>query len=382
MAKNSSIEWCDHTFNPWEGCTRVSPGCAYCYAEARNRRFAGGENWGPGAPRRLTSEANWRQPLRWNDAAEYAEINHDTDTALGKRLGPYVRPRVFCASLADWLDDEAPIAWLADLLDLIRRTPNLDWLLLTKRPQNWRSRLERALAYTMMASPIANDHEREIDRCARHELAVWIQGWVKFATPPANVWIGTTVEDQERADDRIPQLLAIPARVRFLSCEPLLGPVDLDRWVFNRAAVVERVAAKMLLNEHQADAITDYVRLHWVICGGESGPGARPMHPAWARSLRDQCAAARVPFFFKQWGEWAVCQPDFPERETRAVWDDGKVMTMPEWYAHCAKFGPQGGRSLDWTAAAMCRVGKSRAGRQLDGREHDEFPEFPPVFIA
>lgn len=300
--KNSHIEWTDHTFNPWEGCTKVSPGCAHCYAEARNLRFSGGENWGPGAPRRRTSAAYWKQPLKWNgEAAEFL---------LKNPMAP--RPRVFCASLADWLDDEVPIEWLIDLLDLIRSTPNLDWLLLTKRPENFRERVGNwGPAKASMA------------------LQGWVYDWF-HGNPPANVWIGTTVEDQQRADERIPDLLKIPARVRFLSCEPLLGPVNLDlhERFLRYAAIVD-----------------------WVICGGESGKGARPMHPDWARSLRDQCAAACVSFFFKQWGEWV------PDHRYTAKGEHSLVSS---------------GRH--WTAAEMTKTGKLTAGRMLDGKEHSAFP--------
>lgn len=253
--KNSAIEWTDHTFNPWEGCTKVSPGCAHCYAEARNRRFAGGANWGPGAPRRRTSPANWQQVERWNREAAHA---------------PH-RPRVFCASLADWLDAEVPVEWRADLFDLIRRTPNLDWLLLTKRPENWLACVE-AVAGLQRA-----------DGADAFAIA-WHQGQA-----PANVWIGTTVEDQTRAEERIPALLSIPARVRFLSCEPLLEAVNLD---FG----------------HPRHRTFDsyHAEIHWVICGGESGPDARPMLVEWADDLRRQCETAGVAFFMKQLGAHIV----------------------------------------------------------------------------
>lgn len=150
MSANSHIEWTDHTFNPWEGCTKWSPGCKNCYAETRNKRFAGGKNWGKGAPRRRTSAANWKQPLRWNRDAGTGRFLECPKCGL-RGNPPTVcptagcstfasemdtaRPRVFCASLADWLDDEVPVEWLADLLSLIHATPNLDWLLLSKRPE-------------------------------------------------------------------------------------------------------------------------------------------------------------------------------------------------------------------------------------------------------
>ncbi len=316
MAENSKIEWTDHTFNPWRGCTKVSPGCAHCYAETLSHRNPAvlGE-WGPGRPRIKASPAMWRQPLKWNREAGDREFEHDSEAPLHDPgdLAPYVRPRVFCASLADWLDDEVPVQWLADLLALIHATPNLDWLMLTKRPQNLNRRIFAVW-------------EQDPDRWN------WLQNWYHGAAP-ANVWMGTSVEDQTRADERIPHLLAIPARVRFLSCEPLLGPVDLREPVqIGRRRVMEGI-----LPTHVAgDVATTFKGLdgiHWVIAGGESGPHARPMHPDWASGLRDQCAAANVPFFFKQWGEWAP---------------------MP--------------------AGGIGHVGKKKAGRTLDGRIHDEFP--------
>lgn len=300
--KNSAIEWTDHTFNPWEGCTKVSHGCAHCYAEARNKRFLDGVNWGPGAPRRRTSKHNWSEPRRWNrDAAGSAQ-----------------RPRVFCASLADWLDDEVPIEWLHDLLVLIMETPHLDWLLLTKRPQNFRPRLEAVYGY-------ASEHHDDA-------LCVYVICWLN-GKAPANVWLGTSVENQEYAGLRIPRLLRIPARVRFLSCEPLIGHVSLQ-FTSNLAPI---------------DCRAEWLEyIDWVICGGESGPNARPMNPAWARSLRDQCTAASVAFFFKQWGEY------LPAGQDGALIDGTQHINASD--------KPE-------------RVGKKLAGRQLDGREWSQFPE-------
>lgn len=352
--ENSNIEWCDHTFNPWEGCTKVSPGCAHCYAETRNARFGGGQapNWGKGAPRRRTSQQNWNQPLRWDRAAakasrefEYLRLVTASHPIVQNFVVPLQdaprRPRVFCASLADWLDDEVPIEWLADLLALIRRTPNLDWLLLTKRPQNWKSRLDDVCSF----EPIPDeDYET-------YTLSDWISDWWN-GKAPANVWIGTTVEDQQRADERIPELVNIPAKVRFLSCEPFLGPMELDDvplndrcfgpWDFPKGNPVPGI--------------------HWVICGGESGPGARPMHPDWARSLRDQCKSAGVPFFFKQFGEWVEIDAAGIERQTCAGPDGETALSID-------------GRKPAIVMDNMARVGKKAAGRLLDGVEHNEFPD-------
>lgn len=275
MAETTEIAWCDSTFNPWIGCTKVSPGCANCYAERDFDLRKHVAKWGAGQPRHRTTEAYWRQPIKWylDQAALVGCAN------LAGELPPR-RPRVFCGSLCDWLDDEVPIEWLADLLDLIRRTPHLDWLLLTKRPQNWHERIR--LARNHLTIP-------------NGETALWLANWLpkkesagmpaRAGTPPANVWIGTTVEDQPNADRRIPELLKIPARVRFLSCEPLLGPVDLS-----------------FGNPKWRTAESYHAEIHWVICGGESGPKARPMQIEWAQSLRQQCQSAGVAFFMKQLG--------------------------------------------------------------------------------
>jgi len=360
--KNSAIEWCHHTFNPWSGCTKVSPGCAHCYAETLAKRAPktlGG--WGPGAPRRRTSDDYWRQPLRWDREAAAALRRLETciaelfagdeKRALADGYIKPARPRVFCASLADWLDDEVPLEWLAYLLDLIQRTPNLDWLLLTKRPQNWQSRLRAAVTEAALMRSVA----------LMDMLHAWFAG-----SAPANVWVGTTVEDQTRADERIPHLLSIPARVRFLSCEPLLGPVDL-----RRAGALWSDMNGEIRREYQQPA----QHVDWVICGGESGPKARPMHPDWARSLRDQCAAAGVPFFFKQWGEWL---PDGQRGFTTSgaitwglVHRSGQFRSVLSGGSRIAESDPT------WRDGeeGVTRVGKKAAGRQLDGREHSQFPE-------
>ncbi len=258
MGVNSKIEWTDHTFNPWVGCSKISPACAHCYAEAWAKR-SGLVKWGDSAERRRTSASNWRQPLKWNKEA--------------KQVGE--RRRVFCASLADVFEDHSTIksGWRADLGRLILDTPNLDWLLLTKRPEN-----------VMRLAP---------------DFWVYISGVI--GELPKNVWIGTTVENQEYADRRIPELLKIPAHIRFLSVEPLLGPIDLDSANpdpdYFRRSYLE-------FNQRVSDGKFNqatYNRIDWVIVGGESGPRPRTMLPSWARSLRDQCQAAHVPFFFKQW---------------------------------------------------------------------------------
>lgn len=359
---NSHIEWTDHTFNPWEGCTKVSPGCVHCYAETRNQRFSGGANWGKGAPRRRTSVSNWNEPRKWNrDAAGLGPATlecpscgvrwHDCDCGFAQR-----NTRVFCASLADWLDDEVPIEWLADLLKLIQETPWLDWQLLTKRPQNWRSRLIEASV--KMLSNVGEPGDKYTE-----ESYAMVKSWL-FRTPPANVWIGTTVEDKQRADERIPLLLSIPAKVRFLSCEPLLGPLEFSN-VSRRSDAVQQLGKRALLG------------IDWVICGGESGPQARPIHPEWALSLRDQCKAAGVAFFFKQWGEWiARSQYLYAGNEAVAVQALSgrkiKSAVMRRDGMIDESLG-EASQSNDSASAIYC-VGKKTAGRLLDGKEHSEFP--------
>ncbi|WP_227743812.1 phage Gp37/Gp68 family protein [Burkholderia gladioli] len=375
MSENSKIEWTDATFNPWEGCQKVGPGCDHCYAEARNARFGGGTaiNWGPGAPRRRTSAANWRKPLAWN-AREFFQCNdcghrgfgrpyldvnpgtggvlgdgHECEVCRSRDIEP-VRMRVFCASLADVFDNAVPAAWRRDLAALIEATSALDWQLLTKRIGN-------AAAMLVDMFP---------------------------AGTPDHVWLGATVVNQEEADRDIEKLLMTPARRRFLSMEPLLGPVDLGAWFDPTGACCMREMQSC--EDCPADApwihgpTTEYAEdgtgysspeIDWVIAGGESGPGARPAHPDWPRALRDQCAKAGVPFLFKQHGEWAPGSGDFGAGRfaTAAVAFDGRV--VPGGYG--AQDYPAGASSADgW--ALVHRIGKRAAGRLLDGVEHNGFP--------
>jgi len=231
MGDTSKIEWTDSTFNPWIGCQHASPGCDHCYAEAQNafRKWAADGAWGPHAARKRTSATNWKNPCLWNADAKRFEREH------GRRR------RVFCASLADVFDNKAPSPWRADLFNLIRETPNLDWQILTKRPQN----------------------------IAKMLPADWDGGY-------PNVWLGTTTEDEKHYRMRWPVLARIPAAVRFISYEPAIGAIG---------------ALKL------GGPVPD-----WVIAGGESGPKARTMQLVWAREVRDECREFRIPFFFKQWG--------------------------------------------------------------------------------
>lgn len=322
MTKNSKIEWTNHTFNPIMGCTKVSPACKFCYAERDTVHKKDSVIWGDNGTRVLTSDSYWRQPIAWNSEAE----------ANG------IRYRVFCASLSDVFEDwdgriintdgkvtlcsygDGGKHWVYEgqskypggydwcdlnmqdvrrrLFKLIDSTPHLDWLLLTKRPENiskmWDSSKYRS-----------------------------------------NVWLGTSVENQKYADIRIPQLLENKklASILFLSCEPLLGPVDLKPFLNNKFDK----------------------NVNWVICGGESGPEARPMHPQWARTIRDDCKSANVAFHFKQWGEFGPEETALPKQIDNTTY-------------HVCENGER-----------LYRVGRKQAGRILDGNVHDDIPTLIPM---
>lgn len=256
MGKETGIAWCDHTANFWMGCQRVSPGCEKCYAESLVTKRMGLAVWGPSSTtERKRTQSAWRDVPAWDRAA--------------KRDG--VRRRLFVSSLADIFEDHPQVApWRAEALALLERCTSLDVLLLTKRPQNIRAMVPPA----------------------------WLDAW------PAHVWIGTTVEDQRRAGERIPELLRVPARVRFLSCEPLLEEVDLKPflpWAFWNGIVPNADGTPFSL-----PAVGGARGIDWVIVGGESGPGARPFDLAWARRIVRQCRAAGVAVFVKQMGDNAI----------------------------------------------------------------------------
>jgi protein gp37 len=282
MGKDSKIEWTHHTFNPWWGCIKVSPACKHCYAETWAKRV-GMSLWGAGTDRRFFSDAHWQQPQRWNREAELA----------GERR------RVFCASMADVFENRRDLDEArARLWPIIEGTPQLDWLLLTKRPQH-------------------------IGR-----LAPWRGSW------PRNVWLGTTAETQRWATERVPRLLEHPAAIHFVSCEPLLGAIDLAPWL--------------------SPPKRENAGLNWVIAGGESGSAnARPMNPQWAADLRDQCQTAAVPFHFKQWGHW------------------GPAGKLPE-RVETVRFVDREGREV-----SLAKLGKRASGRQLDGVIWNDFPPQP-----
>lgn len=339
MGADTKIQWCDFTFNPWEGCTKVSPGCLNCYAETRNARFGGGTppNWGKGKPRRLTSDKNWNEPVRWNRAAAEAMNEYEKHKTLHGGIPQYSeprRPRVFCASLADWLDDEVPITWFKNLLFLIYSTPFLDWLLLTKRPENWRKRMD----------------QMRLDRSGLFEA--WLLEWYmaggqllggacdgEICEAPANVWFGVSAESQEWLNRRISDFINVPARVRFVSFEPLIGPAFLPREISRTTDFLGN-----------GDVITRVVKtsekIHWAIMGGESGfDGTRPCNIDWIRELVAQCRSIGVTPFVKQLGSrpYSLQKPVDVQHHSLL-----NMYVPPVWEHHLQLEDKKGGEITEW----------------------------------
>lgn len=305
MADNTKIEWADATVNAVNGCSVISPGCTNCYA----MRLAGTRM------QHHPSRAGLTQPSKagpvWSGEVRLSE------PALLQPLA-WKRPRrIFWNAHGDLFHDAVPWEWIAKVMAVAFLTPHHTHMILTKRADRMRAWFDTlaeeggADDFSEIIEDIAQSVGRECD-------------YPEWTLPLDNVWLGVSVEDQTRADERIPDLLTTPAAVRFISAEPLLGPLDLS-------------------HIGSGHPFRLWPKIDWVIAGGESGPGARPMHPDWARSLRDQCAAAGVPFHFKQWGEWVIA--DQSHEPFTGIKDRD-----------------------------FFRIGKKRAGRLLDGRTHDEFP--------
>jgi len=292
----TKIEWCEESWNPITGCSPVSEGCEHCYARRMGQRLRGRYGYPKDDPFRVTFHPDrLDQPLKWQ------------------------KPRtIFVCSMGDLFHDHVKIVWLVNVLNIIFRSGQHIFLMLTKRPEEMKEDFEWLAA----------------------------EGFIHLNELP-HLWLGVTAENQQRADERIPILLQIPAAKRFVSIEPMLGPVDVNPYFFSEWTLRG--------HNHPTQKTTG---LNWVICGGESGPGARPMHPDWVRSVRDQCQSTGVPFFFKQWGEWSPHLKQF----------GGGIFLKPDGTKTCQ------GDYWDGQAAAMNRIGKKAAGRLLDGREWNEKP--------
>ena len=359
MADRSAIEWTDATWNPVRGCTRVSPGCVNCYAERVAARFSG-----QGLPYHGLADMRGGQP-RWTGALSFG---HDLDAPLRWR-GPR---RIFVNSMSDLflfgLEEVATVFAVAVAAHILRGHV---LQILTKRSAAMRAMLADP-AFWDQVNAMASAHvlggTDPLDRRSGDARARL--GDYGPDVPPPGLWLGVSAEDQRRADERIPDLLATPAAVRFVSAEPLLGPLDL-RWAMRSPIAI---ASGFLKRGSFAPGLETLRPLDWIIVGGESGPSARPMHPDWARSLRDQCAAADVPFLFKQHGEFRPLGPIHADddaflhaivaadaRRSLILCDDGR------------KWPDEAGQPPD-DAWMMERVGKARAGRLLDGVAHDGMP--------
>lgn len=339
MADNTHIEWTDATWNPVTGCSVTSPGCTNCYA----MKLAGTRLKHIPSRAGLTRESKagpvWTGEVRFNEEWLTQPLK-------------WQRPRrIFVCAHGDLFHENVPDEWIDRVFAVMALAPQHTFQVLTKRSARMREYLTRptveirvgleALGLAMEA--YYRDRKSSLGKGVALMGADINPGALK-AWPLPNVWLGVSVEDQARADERIPDLLATPAAVRWISAEPLLGPVDL-------------VGIKSPQPGGRINAVHGYhlgekcEKLDWVVCGGESGPGTRPMHPDWARDLRDQCAAAGVAFLFKQWGQWVACLYNDP-----------------------AQHGPVGNIKGIGENQWMKRSGKKAAGRLLDGVLHDGFP--------
>lgn len=358
MADKSKIEWTDATWNPIRGCSRVSPGCVNCYAERTANRFKA-----PGKPYEGLVKITNGHP-QWTGEVRFVE-EHLRDPLS------WLKPRmIFANSMSDLFHERLDPQVIARIFAVMAWAWWHKFQVLTKRPIV----MQRLLSMQAFWDLVANFMEKMQGGCYANEPAETINGRgpdpdiinkIRYGKghPLPNVWLGVSVENQQYAEERIPLLLQTPAAVRWLSIEPLLGPVDLDRWIGN---------CEMIETDGKScpSCIADQ-QIHWVVVGGESQSGARPMHPEWPRLLRDQCEYAGIPFLFKQWGEWyphittvangnTTFEPPLPLNKTLMGWLDEKPI------------------SFDWKTpdgyVISSRLGKKAAGRLLDGVEYNGYP--------
>lgn len=364
MGDRSKIEWTDATWNPVRGCTKVSAGCDNCYAMGIAHRFSGAGQTYEGLTRILSGRPQWNgkvrlvpelldQPLRWQKPR-----------------------RIFVNSMSDLFHESVPFEFIAAVFAVMAVSTRHTFQVLTKRPQ-------RMLEFFTWVDeegmpprcPSEFDDSRIIDAWGGEYLP--LEKWKGYdncgpAFPYRNVWLGVSVEDQATADERIPLLLLAPASVRWISAEPLIEKIDLsEHQPFCREPIPEEVQAELRARypgglPHAGNAWLDSLKLNWVVAGGESGPNARPAHPDWFRLLRDQCSSHGVPFLFKQWGSW------FPY-SVRPGGDLGGLMRSGRVEQVCLDRENDG--HFRCGDVYMERIGKKAAGRELDGRTWDEYPE-------
>ena len=358
MADNSKIQWTDATWNPVRGCSRVSPGCGGprhqggCYAEKIAARFSKPGQTFHGFAERTEHGGRWTGKLSLIDDMLTIPLR-------------WKRPRkIFVNSMSDLFHENLSDEAIDKVFAVMALCPQHYFQVLTKRAERMHAYFEGPWAWRVMEAKKAFDPEH----CAGRGGGLSTVGGAL-----RNVWLGVSCERQQEADERIPLLLQTPAAIRFISAEPLLGPIDLRTLKLPKTGQFGTFVSAVATGgagifDHNSRRISDLPSLDWVIVGGESGPRARPMHPDWARSLRDQCAAAGVPFFFKQWGEWTPGEN--VERQRGIVdtchWFDNRWIFETENLANCE------GHVDD--QPDLYRIGKKAAGRHLDGKEHSGFP--------
>lgn len=343
MAETTDIEWTDATWNVITGCSVLSPGCTNCYA----MRLAGTRLKHHPSREGLTIDTKagpvWNGQVRFNEEWLTQPLQ-------------WRRPRnIFVCAHGDLFHDEVPDAWLDRVFAVMALAPHHQFQVLTKRAKRMRDYFRDPGAVALRVQDVVDNMEPDgVWKFPGHEP------WVADSFPLANVWLGVSTEDQARADERIPHLLATPAAVRWLSVEPMLGPIDLTAVAGDIGVGLHSFDALRGRNVHHddGDAWTAAGRLHWIVAGGESGPGARPMHPEWPRLLRDECAAAGVPFFFKQWGAWYPAYGG-----SGAAVDQRSIRALHVW-----------GDPLQGKAQASYLIGKKASGHLLDGVEHRAVP--------
>ncbi len=347
MADKTGIEWTDATWNPVTGCTKVSAGCDNCYAETFAERWRGtpGHYFENGFDVQLRPD-KLELPLRWK------------------------RPRrIFVNSMSDLFHDQVSDEYIARVFAVMALAPRHTFQVLTKRHARMRSLLNSSAFQTATAEQLLSMTDADDLKDAGDPF------------PLPNVWLGVSAENQQWADIRIPALLDTPAAVRFVSAEPLLGPIDLTSWIGCPHDSLSGVDQEPIASPTKRwrcdqcrasvlDGTVTNVGLHWIITGGESGPGARPAHPDWFRSIRDQCQAAGVAYLHKQWGEWRPVVPDVPDNRCAT---DYLVPVDGSDAVRIAVVG-RGAAAPEGPWATMRRVGKHRAGRELDGRTWDQYP--------
>lgn len=366
MSANTSIEWTDRTWNPVRGCSLVSEGCRNCYAMKQANRFSGG-----GQPYEGLTELGPAGP-RWTGKIR------TVDEALTEPLRWRKPQRVFVNSMSDLFHEGVADEFIDRVFAVMALAQRHTFQILTKRP----ARMQAYLSDSQRRQRVQSGGE--VMRPSRPP-AHWyhVSDWsMRLNTwPLPNVWLGVSCENQQTADERIPLLLLTPAAVRFLSCEPLLGPIDLEhipagpicpQLPEHRVDVLRAGTWDLrsgFIAKGQPDFInhSDMERLDWVIVGGESGVRPRPMHPDWARTIRNQCTAAGVRFFFKQWGAWqdGSAPPDLGE----IVLNDGRHARAVEQFTADDRY-----RWDKLRPTVMARVGKKAAGRELDGEIWGELP--------